>query len=308
MSKYRIMSSKNRDSLSALGFLLPALIATIFVHIIPIAWGIIMSFQGLDITTMSDMSTVPWVGFDNFAEIFTSDSEIGSRFGQSIINVIIYGAVTIPISLVISLCVALLLNRPFKGRTFVRGLVLLPYITPDAVMYNVWRFIFQARIGVVNYLLMGVGFIAEPLVWLVGDRALAAVIIASIWKGWSLACLMFLAGLQNIPEELYEAAKIDGAGPVRSFFAITLPQLWPIISTMLVLSVIWNFHAFNQFYVLLGGDTGSSSAVPNLVIMREAFTNLHYGLGSAMSTLLLAVIMIVVGFLVLRKSKEGVEA
>jgi multiple sugar transport system permease protein len=118
---------------------------------------------------------------------------------------------------------------------------------------------------------------------------------------------MFLAGLQSIPSELYEAAGMDGAGPFRRLLTITIPGLWPIIRTMAILSFIWNFHAFNQFYVLLGGDASSAAAVPNLVIMREAFTNLYYSLGSAMSTLLLSVILLAVGLVIARRGRGDEE-
>jgi multiple sugar transport system permease protein len=209
--------------------------------------------------------------------------------------VLIYGLVTIPAGYLLGLLGALLLNRKFVGRTLVRGLILLPYITPDSVAYNVWRFIFQARIGIVNKYLMALGLIQEPLIWLVGDRALYAVIVASIWKGWPFACLILLAGLQGIDPQLYEAARIDGASSWQQFFHITFPLLKPVSKTLLMLNLIWNFHAFNQFYILLGADPGQAH-VPSTFILQEAFKNLHYGLGSAMAVVLMIVILILTAF------------
>lgn len=272
-------------------FILPAAFCMTFVHIIPILWGAYISFLDLDIYTLAQWTKAPFIGFQNYLQIFTSKFAVGQKYLQSIYTVIIYGLVTIPVGYVIGMLVALLLNRQFAGRTLVRGLILLPYITPDSVAYNVWRFIFQARIGLVNKYLLNWGIIKEPIIWLVGDRALYPVIIASIWKGWPFACLILLAGLQSIPPELYEAAKIDGASKFQQFWRITLPMLRPVTKTLLMLNAIWNFHAFNQFYILLGNDPGKAH-VPSTFILQEAFSNLHYGRGSAMAVILMMIIMI----------------
>ena len=272
-------------------FILPAVLCMLLVHVIPILWGIYISFLELDLYTITRWTQAPFVWLENYRQIFTSKVAVGERFLRSIYTVLIYGLVTIPIGYLLGLLVALLLNREFLGRTLVRGLILLPYITPDSVAYNVWRFIFQARIGIVNKYLLGLGLIQEPLIWLVGDRALYAVIIASIWKGWPFACLILLAGLQGIDPQLYEAARIDGATGWQQFLHITFPLLKPVSKTLLMLNLIWNFHAFNQFYILLGADPGRAH-VPSTFILQEAFKNLHYGLGSAMAVVLMIVILI----------------
>jgi len=263
----------------------------LLVHAIPILWGIYISFLELDLYTITRWTQAPFIGLENYRQIFTSKVAVGERFLRSIYTVLIYGLITIPAGYLLGLLGALLLNRKFVGRTLVRGLILLPYITPDSVAYNVWRFIFQARIGIVNKYLLALGLIQEPLIWLVGNRALYAVIIASIWKGWPFACLILLAGLQGIDPQLYEAAKIDGASSWQQFFHITFPLLKPVSKTLLILNLIWNFHAFNQFYILLGAEPGQAH-VPSTFILQEAFKNLHYGLGSAMAVVLMIVILI----------------
>ncbi|MFP4365297.1 MAG: carbohydrate ABC transporter permease [Spirochaetia bacterium] len=297
------MTSIRHENRQALLFILPALIATMFVHIIPIFWGIYISFTELDIQTLTQWTRAPFIGIENYVEIFTSGLDIGRRYLRSIWNITVYGLITIPVGYCIAFGVAMLMNQKFKGRTIVRGIVLLPYITPDPVAYNVWRFIFQARVGLVNKALMDFGIIGAPLIWLVGDRALSAVIVASIWKNWPFTALVLLSGLQGIPKELYDAAKMDGANPLQAFRHITFPMLWPVSKTMLIVALIWNFHAFNQFYVMLGGDTSSRAAVPALVILREAFHNLHYGLGAAMAVILLIVIFLLT-FFAIRTQRE----
>ncbi|NSW76620.1 MAG: sugar ABC transporter permease [Candidatus Atribacteria bacterium] len=273
------------------------------VHVIPILWGGYLSFLDLDIYTVTQWSKAPFVGFRNFLTVFSPRTDTGVRYLRSIGNVIYYGLVTIPAGYFIGLGVAMLLNRKFWGRTLVRGLILLPYITPDSVVYNVWRFIFQARIGLVNKYLLFLGIIQEPAIWLVGDRAIYAVMVASIWKGWPFSCLVLLAGLQSVPPELYEAARIDGASKWQIFRYVTFPMLKPVSGTLLLLSAIWNFHAFNQFYILLGTDPGKAH-VPSTFILQEAFVNFHFGLGAAMSLFLTVVVLSMTVFVL--KIRKGV--
>ncbi len=298
------MSLYKNASRQAFLLILPALIAMLFVHVIPIFWGILMSFIDLNTFNLSRFMSAPFVGFKNFVTIFTSGYDIGDKFIHSFINILLYGFIVMPIGFVISLAVALLLNQKLYLRTIARGLILLPYLTPDSVMYNVWRFIFQSRTGLLNTYLYYLGIIKEPIIWLVGDRALYAVVIASIWKGWPYSALVLLAGLQNIPKDLYEAATIDGASVWQRFYKITMPMLWPVCRTLLVLGFIWNFHSYNQFYVMLGGDTSARAVIPALVIQREAFTNMLYGIGSAMATVMLIVIFALSFFMIVKRKEE----
>lgn len=299
------MSFYKNANRQALLFLLPALLATLCVHVIPIVWGILISFIDLDMYTLQQFMGAPFVGFKNFIDIFTNGLDVGDKFIRSLWNILYFGIVCIPIGYVIALSVALFLNsRKFFGKTFLRSIILLPWITPDSVMFNIWRFIFQARIGIINKYLIALGIIKDPIIWLIGDRSLTAVIIANIWKGWPFSSLVFLAALQNIPKDLYESAKIDGANWWQRFRYITFPMLLPITSTILIMAFIWNFHAFSQFYVMLGGDTSSTAAVPSLVILRYAFENMKYGLGSAMAVFMLLVIFVLSFFMILKKKEE----
>jgi multiple sugar transport system permease protein len=284
--------------------LIPALICMVLVHFIPMIWGFTISFLDFDIHAINDWSKATFIGIDNYIEGLNPITTIGERFLRSLWNVALYAIVVISVGYLIAMGVALLLNQNFKGRTIVRGLILLPYIIPDTVAFSVWRFIFQSRIGIVNKYLLALGWIREPTLWLIGDKAIYAVMIASIWKGWPFTCLILLAGLQSIPNELYEAAKIDGASAWHQFKYITFPLLIPMTTVLILLSTIWTFYAFNQFYVMLGADPGYQSDVPATLILREAFTSLHYGIGSAMSVILM-VIMTVFAILYIKKILPG---
>lgn len=272
--------------------ILPAVLAMLFVHYIPMINGAIVSFKEINLFTVSRWLDAPWIGFANFVEGFDPQGRLGARFWRSLWNVTFFGAVTITAGYVIGMAVALLLNRPFPGRNVVRALILLPYITPDSVAYSVWRFIFQARIGLVNKWLLALGIIDEPELWLVGSKSIYAVMVASIWKGWPFAALILQAGLQTIPRELHEAAMIDGASSWQRFSNVTLPLLAPVTRSLVLLSILWNYNAFNQFHVMLGRDPGVAADVPSTLILRESFTSFNFGVGSAMSLALMAIMLL----------------
>lgn len=273
-------------------FILPAVLGMLFVHYIPMLSGLLVAFKDVNLYTVTQWTSAPWVGFENFVEGFDPAGRLGARFWRSLWNVTLFGVVTIVAGYVIGMAVALLLNRPFPGRNLVRGLILLPYITPDSVAYSVWRFIFQARVGLVNKWLIALGLIEEPVIWLVGSKSLYAVMIAAIWKGWPFAALILMAGLQSIPQELYEAARIDGAGRWQQFRYIIFPLLGPVTRTLILMSVLWNYNAFNQFYVMLGKDPGPAADVPSTLIQRESFTTFDFGVGAAMSLALMVIMLI----------------
>ena len=294
---------KNR---AAYLFILPAVLGMLFVHYIPMLWGILISFRDVNLFTVRNWFAAPYVGLANFVQGFDPAGTLGARFWRSLWNVTVFGAVTILAGYVLGMGVAHLLNRRFPGRTLVRGLILLPYITPDSVAYSVWRFIFQARIGLVNKWLMALGLIGEPEVWLVGSRALLSVTIAALWKGWPFAALILLAGLQSIPQEYYDAARIDGAGGWARFRHVTFPLLLPVTRTYMLMSVLWNYNAFNQFRVMFGPDPGVAAEVPSTLIMREAFNGFNFGVGSAMSLALMVLMLLVTALFVRTYSRRGV--
>ena len=299
-----MFSGKRVKPLTPYLLILPAVLAMLLVHFFPIIWGVMISFRDLDIFTISNWTKAPFVGLDNFRWAFSFNLQEGQNFLRSLYNIVLYGGITISLGYVIALAVAILLNQKFFGRTTVRGLVLLPYIMPDSVAYSVWRFIFQSRIGIVNQYLISLGLLKEPVVWLVGPRAMTAVIIASIWKGWSLGCLLLLAALQSVPREIKDAALSDGATPWQVFRYVTFPFLKPVSKIYILLSIIWNFHAFNQFKAMLGSSPGYYAEVPSTLILREAFQNFHFGLGAAMS-MGLVVLTVVIAIVYTRLFQPG---
>ena len=288
--------------------ILPALLAMLLVHYIPMLWGFYISLHDVNVFTMANWTRAPFVGLRNFIDGFNTATTTGARALRSLWNITVYTVVTVGAGYVIGLAVALLLNQQFFGRTFVRGLILLPYITPDSVAYNVWRFIFQSRIGILNRYLVQWGLVSEPPIWLVGPSALWSVIIAATWKGWPFTALILLAALQKIPHELYEAARVDGASTWQQFRHITMPQLRTVSLSLVLMSSLWCFNAFNPFFIMLGRDPGVAAEAPSTLILREAFTNLKYGLGSALSIVLMLVLLVLtVIYLWVTKGTAGAE-
>ncbi|MFW6409675.1 MAG: carbohydrate ABC transporter permease [Halanaerobiales bacterium] len=277
--------------------ILPAFLALMLVHVIPMLWGVIISFLDLNVQNITRWHSAPFIGLDNFKLVFESGSNITKDFWNSILNVSYFALMTIVTGYLIGLGVALLLNKEFPFRTVVRGIILLPFITPDTVAFSFWRFIFNSRIGILNHMLKSANIIENNIVWLVGKNSIYAVAIASIWKGWPLAALMLLAALQQIPQQLYDAAKIDGANIWNRFRYVTFPYLKPVTKTLIIFNVLWNAYAYNQFYIMLGKNPGPHADIPALYIVRRAFDNLKYGQGAALSIVLLLLMLAVVSIM-----------
>ncbi len=204
------------------------------------------------------------------------------------------GATILPF--LIGFVVALVLNAPLPGRGILRGLFLLPWLVPAVVVSFLWMWIFNANYGVLNGMLRSAGLISENINF-IGDQSTAmwTIIIAKTWNTFPWIAVMLLAGLQTIPRELYEAAAIDGAGRVQSFFNITVPQLRGIITTVLLLSFIWNFQHFETIYVMTSGGPAGSTTTFAVAVYQQAFQGYNLGRAGAIGILWMALLSVIVG-------------
>jgi multiple sugar transport system permease protein len=195
----------------------------------------------------------------------------------------------------LGLLVAILLNQIKKGEVIFRSIILiLPWATLDIVAGVTWKWMFNDMYGVINDILFNFGFISDYISWLGQPKtALAAVIIANIWKGFSLSGLFFLAGLQAIPEQLYEAAEIDGANAFQKFTHVTIPQLKPILITTLMFTTIWTINYFPLIYTMTGGGPGYGTETFVTYIYRTSFKFLEYNKAAALSNLLFLIILFI---------------
>jgi multiple sugar transport system permease protein len=191
------------------------------------------------------------------------------------------------------MAIAHLLNRPIRGQKLIRTLMLTPWIVPGFVVAVLWQFMWQSDVGIVNKVLVDYTHVlgARP-VWLVGDNTMWAIVVPSVWRALPFAMLIFLAGLQAIPQELHDAAAIDGAGPWRRFRHITLPLLRPLIAVQLLFNVIYAVYQFAIPVIMLGTSPGPDAELVMTLIVRQSFSNNLFGFGAAASTVLMVAMLL----------------
>ena len=277
-----------------IGLITPAVVLMLLVHLLPMLGGVYLSFKNLNIFTFRQLFDAPWAGFDNYRSIlFDTDNPLRSGFTGAVQNTIVYTFWTVVGTLGGGLAVALLLNRPMRGIKVIRALMLTPWIVPSFVVAVLWQYMWQSDIGIINKVLVDyTGILSERPIWLIGENSLWAIIIPSIWRGLPFAMLIFLAGLQAMPQELHEAASIDGAGPFKRFRYITLPLLRPLIAVQLLFNVIYAVYQFAIPVIMLGSSPGPDADLLMTLIVRQSFSNNLFGIGAAVSTLLMLVMAI----------------
>jgi len=261
-------------------FLLPALIFYFVFELFPIFYSLYISFFEWHI-----IGDVRFVGLENYLKMFSDPV-----FIIALKNTFIYTIVTVPTQIFLGLAIALLLNQRIKGKVIFRALYYIPVITSWTVVSLIWKWIYDPVYGFLNYVLLSLGVIEEPIRWLQDPSvALYAVMLVTIWKGIGWNMVIFLAGLQTIPQSLYDAALIDGASRWRRFRYITLPLLRPVIATVTVLLTIGALNAFVQIYILTAGGPLHSTEVINTYLYKSAFSYLNFGYASSMAWFLLTI-------------------
>jgi len=225
----------------------------------------------------------PFVGLRNFAQ---AAQDTGAR--HAIAVTLAYVGVTVAAQLVLGLGIALVVNRTVRAKGFVRAATLLPWTLAPALAGQMWRWLFNDSAGVINDLLRRAGLISRPVIWLgVPTLAFAAVATAASWGAASYMALILLAGLQGIPDELYEASSLDGASPLRAFFAITLPLLQGAVMVSLVLRTLGALQAFDIIFPMTGGGPGDATETFAFYVYQNTFQFLNFGYGAALSVILL---------------------
>lgn len=253
----------------------------VVVALAPIAWAAWLSLHEVRLTLPF---LRPFVGLEHYAEWLASP-----RLWSAVRVTLTFATASVALELLLGLGLALVLQRPMRGRALLRGSALVPWALPTAVAALMWGWMFHDRYGVVNDLLLRAGLLDAPLVWLGEPRlALAAIVAADVWKTTPYVALILLAGLQAIDPGLYEAARIDGAGPLRRFSAVTLPLLVPALLVALLFRTLDALRVFDLVFVLTGGGPGGSTTTLSLLVYRTLFTELDFGRGSALAVLVAA--------------------
>jgi len=274
-----------------IGWLFPVLILVIVFTVYPFGYAIWNSlFQILLI-----LPVTPFVGIRNYIDVVSS-----IYFREALFNTLLFAAITAPITVVIALGVARLLLTKFVGRSIVRAVVLLPWAMPGAVSGIIWVWIFHGQWGILNAVLLRLGIISSYVLWL--DQPILAkfsVMVAHIWTQIPFASILLMAALSIINREIYEAAEVDGASPVRRLFSITLPQIKGMMLIALIYESIMGLTSYDLTYSMTGGGPGGATTLLSYYIWAESFKMLQFGRGAALGVIM-AVITLVLILMIMR--------
>lgn len=276
-------------------FALPVIVIFLFVRVIPSLAALYISF-----TDYGGVKPPQWIGSANFRELATDQV-----FRQALVNTMVYTlGVAIPSTLV-GLGIALLLNSKILFRGFFRTMFFLPAVVSFVSIAVIWSYILNSQFGILNYFLSLLGF--TKIAWLDSARwALPSLIVIGIWKNIGYTTTIYLAGVQAIPQELYEAATVDGGNTIQQFRDITWPMLRPVTAFVMLMTSIVGFQAFDQVLVLTGGGPANSSTTVVLETYKAAFQYLRFGYASAMA-FALAVVIGIFSLVLVRVSRDRHE-
>ena len=272
-----------------LGLLLaaPAVLTILVIAVIPLAGTIWDSLFRLSLRF--ENAPRPFIGLDNYIAVLSDEAWYNAL---SITGLV--AGVSVAAELVLGMIIALLINRNFRGRGIVRASVLVPWALTTVVSAKMWAWIYDGRYGVANDLLMRIGVIDAPIVFLVRPEVtIWAMIVAEIWKTTPFMALLLLAGLQLIPSELYEASSLDGASPWQAFWRVTLPILKPTILVAMLFRTIDAVRMFDLPRVLTNGGPGKSTETVVLYTYNTLFTSLNFGYGSTLAVMSFLIVMLV---------------
>jgi len=278
------MARKNtRQAVLIWCFLAPSLLIFLLYRILPLAWNVILSFQA-----WSPLRPPVWIGLDNYDEMLTDDV-----FWESLWNTL-YIIGSAPIGIAIALSLALLVNADIRGRDIYRTLIFLSYPLMTVAVAIIWRWMFDERVGLINYVARGLHLVDSPIPFLNSFTwALPSVIAANIWQMLGFYMIILLTGLQNIPGNLYEAAEIDGANAVRRFLRITLPLLKPSIFLCVVIGMLNSVTSFDLVYVMTGGGPGRATEILVTYIYKLGFVQTRFDYAAAVTIVFFVLLMVI---------------
>jgi len=266
--------------------LIPSMLMVGAVVVYPVASGILLSFRQMQINR--PRLGEPWVGLDQYRRLWEDD--VFRTAAGNTVYWVVGGAVS---QFLIGLIAALALNRSLPGFRVARVVILLPWLLPSVVAGHMWALLLDSRLGVVNDLLIKANILDTPRAWFAEpNTAFPAVLVAELWRWFPFFTLFLLAGLSSIPEELYDAASMDGAGMCRQFFDITIPLLQPVIVASVILRVIGLVNSPDLLVVLTNGGPGQKTQILSLYAFQTAYNSFNFGYAAAISVVLLLVLVV----------------
>jgi len=301
----RVSLNYNRLNKKALPYLLliPVIVFLLMFSLYPFLSGIGYSFTSIG--WIADKAK--WVGLDNYRLITTGNVGIARFFKLGFVQSIEWTVLVVTGQLIAGMAVALLLNEKFPGRFLFRTAILVPIAMPTVILALTWQWMYDPFYGLINFYLVKAGILQHPIIW-VGqpNSSIWPLIVVAIWRGFPFMSLMLLSGLQSIPQELYEAAKVDGASMLDRFRHITLPQMRTTITITIILHILWWWNHFDIIMIVGTGGTqfGYGSATLPLVAWFEAFRWNHLARGAAISV----VSMLLLGGLIIWNARRELRA
>ncbi|MFF7340531.1 carbohydrate ABC transporter permease [Streptomyces sp. NPDC008163] len=279
---------KARRGISRAGalFVSPYVLFIVVVFAVPLVYTVWISFHRFYFTAPGTDIDSPWVGLSNYRDVFTDPV-----VGQAFLNILIFLVINVPLTVGLSLVLAAALNSKIRGRGFFRAAFYVPYVTASVALVAVWQFLFGSD-GFVNHLL---GSHAPDPSWLVNSHLAMPMIAAFVtWKQLGFFVMLYLASLQNVGKELYEASAMDGAGKVRQFFSVTVPGVRPATTLVVIYAIITGANLFSEPYLLTGGGgPDHASTSPVLLMYQKGIEQGHPDFAAALGVVLVAFVMVV---------------
>ena len=280
-------------------FLTPALLIIGVFFALPVLAAFVLSLTDFDLYALANIKNLRFIGLQNYADVLAAP-----LFWKSLLNTVYFVGVGVPLSIAASLGTALLLNSPLaRVKGLFRTALFAPVVTTVVAVALIWRYLFHTRYGLINFVLVHFGF--APVDWL-GDPhfSMPAIIIFAVWKNFGYNMIILLAGLQSVPQELYEAARMDGASAWRQFRHITLPSLQPVLLLVGIITMAGYFQLFAEPYVMTRGDPLQSTYSVLYYMYEEGFMWWSLGRASAIAFILFALILVATRVL-LRLARRG---
>jgi multiple sugar transport system permease protein len=272
-------------------YVAPSIILIAVIMLVPLVIGVSYAFRDIQ---MLDPTSGGFIGVDHFYDLWDDPS-----FWNALVNTVLWTVASVLLQFVLGLILALLLNKPFPGRTVTQALIFLPWAVPSFLSGLNWAWLFNPVVGPIPHWLTSLHLMASPENLLSSPtHAIWGPIIANVWWGFPFFAIMLLAALQSIPPDIYEAAQIDGAGPIKRFFSITLPFLAPTMAITVLLRAVWVANSADLIVAMTGGGPADSTQIIASFIFTTAFKGLDLGYASAIALVLLVLLLLYAGALI----------
>ena len=279
------------DQLFSLALIAPTLLVTIVFIIVPVIDSVIKSFTEYKIKNIISGAPGVWNNFENYIKLFQ-----GGKLWPAVAHTLLFVVGVVVAQFVLGMALAVILNTGLKGARFIRSVMMMPWVVPTIISALIWMWVLQPQYGLVKYAegVFTSGGVTDLAILNDPGTALLGVAIAALWKQVPLTTLLLLSGLQNVPDDMLEAATIDGASRSKKFFAIVIPYMKSVISIVVSMAIIENFKQFPLIWTMTGGGPSESTTTLAILSYREAFVSNNLGSGAAVTTLWMLLMILVV--------------